>query len=549
MLTLDPHHDPKDNARLIAEHVESASNREAITAAEAIMQNSAWVEPLRDQTLGRILRAKISPLFLTDRSKHILPFTPAFVGADDAVRPSWFGRLKYALEQLRGHVETVDVRDFGAKGDGVTDDTLAFKDALGDGHRQVIVPEGVYVVRGIRLPSWSILTGAGKGKTIITFHPDTPKGRRLITNDSYTLGNSHLLVEKLTLDWNVERLGEAKKSCTWGTHSSCLTYARVTFGFAFDVEARNPGLHGFDVTTPFYNYNGDGARAAGSSSFVWFDGLTGYGFGDDGITTHHSDHLYISNCYMHDPSGRAHKSGFSNSNGIEIDDGSRDVWLFNNATARCFGGVEVKAHATSSAASTVKIVGHLSAGDHRSFNFRHIGHHHATDPTSQTAYNIIATRLVSIAPQYTPLYANSKPRALIVSAYRNVVVHDFTVVGDPDYDYRDEPVIGIQYKARNVTLSHVRMNGFRTAKCDIRVFGGDNRADHVCLDHVQIENSAKHGITIGPAIESVRLANVSLKGDGMIGLNATSEPALERFVAQGFKTAIRATKTERPTQG
>ncbi|WP_214772288.1 glycoside hydrolase family 55 protein [Exiguobacterium sp. s39] len=544
MLKLDHTHDPYQNAALIQEYVETSTNEQAVRQAEQLLHDSPFVAPRRNPNLSRTLRSMISPLFLTNRDKHILPLTPAFVTPRDEIRPSWFGRLNHEFERLISDVETVDITDFGAVGDGQTDDTQAFIEALGDGHRQVHVPAGTYVVWGIRLPSYTILTGAGKGKTILKMHDDAPKGRRLVTNQNYLLGNHHLLVEKMTLDWNIKRIGDAKKSSTWGNHSSCLTYAHVTYGWVFDVEAVNPGLHCFDISTPYYNYNGDGARANLSSSFIWFDGLTGYGFGDDGITTHHSDHLFISNCFMHDPSGRAHAEGFSNSNGIEVDDGSRDVWLFNNATSRCFGGLEIKAHATSSAASTVKIVGHLSIDDHRAFNFRHIGHHQATDPTSQTAYNIIATRLIAQTPKYTELYANSKPRALVVSAYRNVVIHDFTVLGDPYYDYQEQPMIGIQYKARNVTISQLKMSGFRQAKTDIQIFGGENGAEDVRLRDIRIEDSAKHGITIGPDITRVKLTNVALKGDGTVGLNAKSEPEMERFIATGFKVPIRAQSTQ-----
>lgn len=42
-------------------------------------------------------------------------------------------------------------------------------------------------------------------------HDEAPKGRRLVTNQNYLLGNHHLLVEKMTLDWNIKRIGDAKK--------------------------------------------------------------------------------------------------------------------------------------------------------------------------------------------------------------------------------------------------------------------------------------------------------------------------------------------------
>jgi len=258
--------------------------------------------------------------------------------------------------------------------------------------------------------------GAGKGKTTIKLHDIAPKGARLITNANHWKGNHHLIVQGMTLDWNVERLGDVKKTSTWGNHSSCLTYANVTYCWVKDVEGVNPGLHCFDISSTQYNYAGDGFRARGGSSYIWLDGLTGYGFGDDGITTHHSDYIFISNSHMCDPSGRAHQAGFSNSNGFEVDDGSRNVLLVNNSSARCFGGVELKAHQNSSAASNIQILGHISVNDNRSYNFRHIGHHKSTDTESKSAYNIMAVNLAAIKPIFTDLYKYSTPRGLVVSA-------------------------------------------------------------------------------------------------------------------------------------
>ena len=234
---------------------------------------------------------------------------------------------------------------------------------------------------------------------------------------------------------------------------------------------------------------GDGYRACGGSKYVWLDNLNGYGFGDDGITTHHSDYIFISRSHMCDPSGRAHQRGFSNSNGIEIDDGSRNVLLVNNSSARCFGGVEIKAHQNSSAASNVQIVGHISVNDNRCYNFRHIGHHKSTDTESKSAYNIMAINLAAIAPIFTDLYKYSTPRGLVVSAYKNVVINHFTLIGDPEYDYKGNPVIAIQYRARNVVLNNISIKDFKSASAAIKVYGGKNLADSVKIKNVEIHNS------------------------------------------------------------
>lgn len=74
--------------------------------------------------------------------------------------------------------ERVSVKDFGAVGDGVTDDTAAFNLATGaadvfstDLYREIYVPAGIYVLGGgntsVRLRKGQTLRGAGMGSTVI----------------------------------------------------------------------------------------------------------------------------------------------------------------------------------------------------------------------------------------------------------------------------------------------------------------------------------------------------------------------------------------------
>jgi hypothetical protein len=243
---------------------------------------------------------------------------------------------------------------------------------------------------------------------------------------------------------------------------------------------------------------------------------------------------------MCDPSGRAHQKGFSNSNGIEVDDGSRNVWLVNNSTARCFGGVEVKAHHNSSAASNVQIIGHLSVNDNRSYNFRHIGHHTSTDPASQTAYDIRATNIVAIAPIYTNLYTDSNPRGMVISAYNNVVINHFTLIGDPEYDYKGNPVIALQYRARNIALHNIAIRSFQTAGTDIHIFGGTQRADCIKLRNIFIRNSAPQAIYVGMGVQQLAVHNVHARSkNGAYGLKTVNSlPDVSEVHATGYKTPI-----------
>nr|WP_263323293.1 glycoside hydrolase family 55 protein [Neobacillus sp. Marseille-Q6967] len=515
MLNLNRNHDPCNNADLITKITGKPLDiEEAVLESEQLFQQCLQKVPVpqpeqKNTESVPFWKKFMEGLFRLSAKPHqLLIPTQVYVDRSGNVYPDWKAKLDGQYNQLiKNFDREVSVTDFGAIGDGKTDCTAAFKKAIGNGRVKVKVPPGVYMTRGICLPSWTCLFGSGKRQTIIKLHDDAAKGTRLITNANHWRGNHHLYVEGMTLDWNIERLGDVEKTSTWGNHSSCLTYANVTYGWVKDVEGINPGLHCFDISSTLYNYAGDGYQARGGSQYVWLDNVTGYGFGDDGVTTHHSDYIFISNSHMCDPSGRAHTKGSSNSNGFEVDDGSRNILLVNNSSARCFGGIEIKAHQNSSAASNVQIVGHLSVKDNRSFNFRHIGHHKSTDSESKSAYNIVATNLVSIAPAFTDLYKDSPPRGMVVSGYKKVVVNHFTLIGDPAYDFQSNPCVAIQYRARNVVLKNVTISDFKNASAGIKVFGGENRADSVSIRNIEVMSEIKT-LEIGSGLVDIEIEDV-----------------------------------------
>ena len=146
--------------------------------------------------------------------------------------------------------------DFGAKGDGVTDDTQAFHDAMADGGYVVTVPAGVFRTSGLFVPSNTMLVGAGKKRTVIKLLDETPVGHSVLTNSDYTNGNENIYVGHLTLDWNKDTRPAGWK-IPKGPTSSCLLFANVDYSFVEHVFAKNAGLHGFDSTSPNYNRHGE----------------------------------------------------------------------------------------------------------------------------------------------------------------------------------------------------------------------------------------------------------------------------------------------------
>ncbi|MFN3700110.1 MAG: glycosyl hydrolase family 28-related protein [Alphaproteobacteria bacterium] len=68
--------------------------------------------------------------------------------------------------------EAVSILDFGAAGDGLTDDTIAFQNAL-QAHDSISIPNGSYIIsEALEVTSGKALIGAGQGSKLIGNNPD-----------------------------------------------------------------------------------------------------------------------------------------------------------------------------------------------------------------------------------------------------------------------------------------------------------------------------------------------------------------------------------------
>lgn len=237
---------------------------------------------------------------------------------DGTNQPLLSKRLKYDFEIIKNKVEEnfnylnkkieriVNVNDYGADPTGEQDSTQAFKDALRGGNVHVHMTAGTYKVTGIKLPNNTVLSGEGKDITTIKFADETPAENIVITNEDMA-GNAHNIgIKDFTVNGNKWRQDKAFKAAG-GSLSSNVRFAGVKHGFASNVKSVDALLHGFDVTyaSDSYFYEGDGVRVNEDleSRYIHIDNCEASGFGDDGITTHHSRYLVITNNYCHHATG------------------------------------------------------------------------------------------------------------------------------------------------------------------------------------------------------------------------------------------------------
>lgn len=95
------------------------------------------------------------------------------------------------------------VREYGAIGDGLTDDTLAIQAAINDAAgRQVLLPPGIYSVGALTLPDNTWLSGAGPA-SILRLRDNT--NQAVLRNSNVVDGNANLHVSHLTIEGNSAR--------------------------------------------------------------------------------------------------------------------------------------------------------------------------------------------------------------------------------------------------------------------------------------------------------------------------------------------------------
>lgn len=395
---------------------------------------------------------------------------------------------------------------------GTTDDLAYIHQATGTGSipRDIYFPAGHYWVSSAVLQQDnSTLRGDGIGATFIHLLPSASSSTWVITNATRDAGNKNLRVEDMTLDWNQGRQGGMGPA--GGTRSCCLSYGNVDGFELLRVKGDNAGQHCFDFSHASldYQYFATGTDdpayvPVGPSKNGRVVKCLATNFEDDGFTTHSSGDIEFVDCFGYLPRAR------KNCNAFEVDGGSYNITLTNTRSWGCYGGIEVKGHHDENAAKNTVINGHRSYLDVRPYHWRHIGHHVATDPKSRTAYDIIATNIEAVYPgNRSGFQEDTESNAMNISAYLNVQVTNATFIGDPNYNYGGAAVVVLRYMTNNVQLRGINIRGFLSAGIDIYITGGDQKADRILIDGVNLYKSAPKGIAAGTANPAVHVSNVN----------------------------------------
>jgi Pectate lyase superfamily protein len=241
---------------------------------------------------------------------------------------------------------TISVTDFGATGNGSTDDTTAISNAMNACATRAFpfngcnlyFPSGIYITTGITLQSYVHITGDGWATSVIMLKPSTSAD--VLTVPASTFDFS---IVGVTLDGNSSNAGVG----------NCLTVQTNPNGPNFintsnkQTESTNGYKLGYIAADMFSNCSNYGVNILPVSFELWFDDFYVYNNGVYGIFTQGTDSLFSNFVSEHNGTSGVY---VSNSNNKFIN--AKVIWngftntsagaVFTNADRNIFTDIETQ---------------------------------------------------------------------------------------------------------------------------------------------------------------------------------------------------------------
>jgi hypothetical protein len=274
-------------------------------------------------------------------------------GKITAIESTLNGRLSVA-ELDKKYLDYVSAKAYGAVADGVTDSAPGINAALAAA-KTVFLPAGTYAIKSpIKLNTGNRLLGAGRAQTIIKAHIDMlPEYNLIQSNNISNVAHANYITDIEVSDLTVDGIAYTRPFTTLLGENGCnIRFSTVKNARIKNVHTVNAYQHCIAIDASVYFNDGNpNHQPLGQSEHVVISDITGgNSLIEDGITTHNSHHITISNVMMTHP-GALYSTGISN--GIEIDDGSQFVTVRDCYINGWNAGYQAKGHTGAYPANNV----------------------------------------------------------------------------------------------------------------------------------------------------------------------------------------------------
>lgn len=356
------------------------------------------------------------------------------------------GATLYPEWQIARWRDEGDIRGWGAR-TTLADNTTYIQNAIND-VSEVIVPEGVWNCTQLAIPSTTRFRGVSESKSILRIKDGTDQiwhglvsanatsvDARIATDANVdTLVGPYvtdIVISDLTIDCNS---ANRPKTYTDREQGTGIELHKVQRAVVERVTVKDALQHCFNVRAGTGSYEkGYDYVAKYPSSIVRLIDCKAYNqLYDDGITTHDSEYIWIDRCETWLTRNYENPSMPAVSNGIEVDDGSRYVWVTDCYSNGGFGGFQAKGHDNTPPAHHVWFRECVAENNHQAFIISAVNSPNtAFDSDYATVHHIYLDKCTA-----KNTYAFSNSAAFAAEAHyiqlyncRSVVINDFQVIG------------------------------------------------------------------------------------------------------------------------
>lgn len=372
------------------------------------------------------------------------------------------------------------------------------------------------------------------GPATIKFSDDAPVDDAMLKPSSSAVTNYS--ISDLVLDGNV--VGREFED-DWGTErpgGSGISTNGSSYGVISRVKSINQVLHGIDVCNAGEDNGGtsDYVSDENKSSTYYPPEMSSYirvidchaeNCGDDLMTSHYSEYIWFIRCVVQN--GREWEPAVTFATGIEVDDGSRFVWVDGCLAKNVVKGYAAKCHSDDPPAHDVFFVN--SRAEECNIGV-YIYDGNQPEDCADLAKNITIDNVIIEKPTlFTDDAASGDVNGIAIRSYQNVTINNCTLVAEGSENYLLSAIViasgTIDYKVTNCVIKNWPKNN--TASTSLAAIQVTSSGENGIISGNNIVDCGRRGITYGSA------APIHVYGNGIrltasvtnsIGIRSSNHP-------------------------